>query len=600
MHVLFNMRYITTCPFMISRLNLFRSEESDALLEESEFVCSKVGGSLVSRCMDNVPGLVDKTLLLLEEGEPLVVGIKYINVFLWKQSICRDGPVSLNGAITNGVGIDNNKKTVEKKEKKYSYKGIVLSNMSKEQMLAHIKPLLSRGQRVPAAITDKRKDHKEAQASFATFLKKSGNTDLIDENETDDAVESTLVNDDDNDLQVNTKTASDEEVTVGNAGIDISSCELETYTGSHGNYKYLFNAGRVSITPESTLAELYMAVDSLLQCAADNGSKVKDHVRDDSDWSYDDAVKDVMLPVPSGSLKALVDAGWKYHCNETDQTLEGEEEGTLWSNLLIRDLRSDMLPGKCHRLDPISPSSIHGKSRKDVSPKLKNLNIRGDKAIVLELFPSAAVQNEFRFWLCKIENPNDCLSSFKRVGNTVMTPSSPQDTPFEIIVHGGVAPSLGHLKNAIRTRIPEPSHGANSLRIFKLNESKHVWTEVKQGGGVTTRGKITSIFQSPFNLKEGDFLSAFDEKTKVGDVSKEYSIDRKHDQEKRQVAADSKAHANKGGNNDSIGINGKKNKKNRVEVALSIGDGFDYSSDIDSNESGGEGEGKSEEVKDGS
>ena len=83
---------------------------------------------------------------------------------------------------------------------------------------------------------------------------------------------------------------------------------------------------------------------------------------DDSDWSYDDAVKDVMLPVPSGSLKALVDAGWKYHCNETDQTLEGEEEGAHWSNLLIRDLRSDMLPGKCHRLDPISPSSIHGKS----------------------------------------------------------------------------------------------------------------------------------------------------------------------------------------------------------------------------------------------
>ena len=87
--------------------------------------------------MDTVTGLAEKSLLLLEEGEPLILGIKYIHIFLWKPSMCRDGPLKtqVKDVLTEYNGEDSYNDKKGKKEKKYSYKGVMLCDMTVEQML---------------------------------------------------------------------------------------------------------------------------------------------------------------------------------------------------------------------------------------------------------------------------------------------------------------------------------------------------------------------------------------------------------------------------------------------------------------------------------
>ena len=521
---------------------------------------------LVSKCIDTVPGLVDKSLLLLEYGEPLIRGVRYINVSLWKPSICRDEPHNsqTKDVMSSNEGLNQNNR--RKSENKYSYKGIMLCDMSKEQMLAEVKQLLSKGQRVPAAITDKRKDRKEAEASFASFLKKTGNSDLVDLIEVDIQMETT-----ENYDPIKGEDAPTDEGVVSNKCINVDVCDLEASVEKHANCKHLFNAGRVAITPETSLAELYAAVDLLLKQAQENEPGEKNKPGEEHDCS-DDRIEEVMAPAPSNSLKALSKAGWKYRDSAIKQ--EGKK---MWSNILIRELRNDFLPGKCHRLQFVR--STDGNIPKDTSPKLRTLNVLSNRTIVVELFPADDVQNGLRFWLCRVENPSECLLSSKHENriNTLMNPLSPQEVPFEIVVNGGTAPSLGHLKNAIRLKFQDSSSVGSSLRMYKYDESKYVWTELKQGEGMLTRGKVPGILQPPLSLKEGDFLCAFEEKTVAGGANKEYIIDRDFDEESRRLAE--KKQALSGGKNGNIAFKSKKKVgRNRVEVALSIGDDFDDSS----------------------
>lgn len=65
------------------------SQEAGALVEEVELVVSREGRVLLERTMESIEGLVAESMLLLEEGEVPIIGVKCIDVYLWKPSMNR-------------------------------------------------------------------------------------------------------------------------------------------------------------------------------------------------------------------------------------------------------------------------------------------------------------------------------------------------------------------------------------------------------------------------------------------------------------------------------------------------------------------------------
>ena len=483
------------------------SQEAGDLVEEFEFLISKSGRVLVERTMEIIDGLVEGSMLLLEEGEAPILGARPVEVYIWKDSMRRRPNLAL---------------VTTKNKNLRTYQGNDIESMSKDQIANYLRALLPKKERVPNKVTDKRTDKKVAQDYFVSFLTRTQNSDFRDKNtclESGEAEADGMGGDEKTDHKIDSDMDLYESV---NAGYEDS----KGTPNKNFNCRQLFHAGRVYITPDTSLVGLYHSVFLLLQDRNDSVDRLPP-----------------LHPIASSSLSDLIERGW--------HVPKHLSASSLHSTMLLRDLRGDKLPGKCHRM------SVSSSSATDTSPKLKSI-----KNVVLELFPSPSSSHELRFWLVKLENPLDC----KEEGKAEMSPIQ------ELYVNGGAAPSLGHLKNAVRGAL---SLGSGTTRIYKFNETRHRWTELKSKSAV--RGKTPSILQPPLSLKEGDVLCAFEETsmmTRPGEVF-EPVVDRLEDAEMRNCVEETKR-------TQSTSV--AKKSKARVEVALRIGDGFDYSTSSDEGE----------------
>lgn len=96
---------------------------------------------------------------------------------------------------------------------------------------------------------------------------------------------------------------------------------------------------------------------------------------------------------------------------------------------------------------------------------------------------------------------------------------SPRWPPLPVLINGGVAPTLGHLKRAVVSVLPELA--TEHMSVYKYQPQGFEWSAVIAGGvGVHSNssrkrgGKSESnITQGPYFIKEGDQLCAFDSRS---------------------------------------------------------------------------------------
>jgi hypothetical protein len=144
-------------------------------------------------------------------------------------------------------------------------------------------------------------------------------------------------------------------------------------------------------------------------------------------------------------------------------------------------------------------------------------------------------------------------------GSSVFEPHWP---PVEIIVNGGNAPTIGHLKRPISDALRFHENGSESksteaaadtslltdlksIRVFKYFPNRITWNELCHNGKLGENSKISkavvvdsrsstakagavakasqAISQAPFNVREGDLFCAFYER-KVKEVSESGSV----------------------------------------------------------------------------
>lgn len=181
------------------------------------------------------------------------------------------------------------------------------------------------------------------------------------------------------------------------------------------------------------------------------------------------------------------------------------------NRILIRELRSDMLPGKSFwtsfhstatpQTDAANKkvfvaqdmSQLLGGIGNKAAPKdklkpkdtpaeksggvlsLKRCGLAGDKSVVVELLPLLGdgsvqmrpPQDSFRVWVQRLANPG-C-----KEGEAAMEPEWP---PLQVLVSGGATPTLGHLKRAFSAAAASAS--AESLEVFKLLSQAVQWTRL--------------------------------------------------------------------------------------------------------------------------
>lgn len=95
---------------------------------------------------------------------------------------------------------------------------------------------------------------------------------------------------------------------------------------------------------------------------------------------------------------------------------------------------------------------------------------------------------------------------------------SPRWPPLQVLINGGVAPTLGHLKRAVVSALPEMS--TEHMSVYKYQPQSIEWNAVIAAGvGVNTTGRKkggkteSNITQGPYFIKEGDQLCAFDSRS---------------------------------------------------------------------------------------
>ena len=233
---------------------------------------------------------------------------------------------------------------------------------------------------------------------------------------------------------------------------------------------------------------------------------------------------------------------------------------------------------------------------------LKKLGIRAERGLVIELLPQPQSlmrppSGAFRVWVQLLQNPGTME------GAATVAPVWP---PLPVLVNGGTAPTLGHLKRAICTHWPDlPSE---TLSVYKYQPAAIEWTGlVAHGVGLHTlrkKGSIGSkksvesnIAQSPYFLKEGDQLLVFDAKlTKLGagvsaDVDGFIPIAlpediklrqlREIERTERKLKKQYRSSTVFDSPSKSEGNHQKNPTRVRKEVILSLGSGFDFSDEED-------------------
>jgi len=330
------------------------------------------------------------------------------------------------------------------------------------------------------------------------------------------------------------------------------------------------------------------------------------------------------------------------------------------NRILIRELRSDMLPGKSFWTSfhsTAAPQSevankkvfvaqdmsqlLGGIGNKAAAPKdklkpkdtpaeksggalsLKRCGLVGDKSVVVELLPLLGdgsvqmrpSQGSFRVWIQRLTNPG-C-----KEGEAAMEPEWP---PLQVLVSGGAAPTLGHLKRAFAAAIPSAvgSLAAESLEVFKLQSQAVQWTRLLSSSdrqlremlrlnhnysssnsmgspGRTSKGggkKAENISLGPYFVKEGDQFCVFSgaanpnpssSQTKINILTWDITISRPEDVSIRllkQEEKQRKEEAKRARLSDQISTNNVNGtlvstKPVRKEALLTIGRWGSYSDD---------------------
>ena len=171
-----------------------------------------------------------------------------------------------------------------------------------------------------------------------------------------------------------------------------------------------------------------------------------------------------------------------------------------------------------------------------------------------------------------------------------MSPSWP---PRQVLINGGAAPTIGHLKRALTAAFPHLS--TDTLCAFKYHPQAIEWNSVVYAGvgtqPVKKKGE-SNITQGPYFVKEGDQFGCFDAKAvrlafgvtmPVDNVIKfalpedlQLRILRENERTERKLKKQYKSVMF-----DTPGQSVGTNKIIRKEVMLSLGSGFDFSDDED-------------------
>eukprot|EP01034_Spumella_vulgaris_P022855 gene22855-29029_t len=269
-------------------------------------------------------------------------------------------------------------------------------------------------------------------------------------------------------------------------------------------------------------------------------------------------------------------------------------------HFLLRELRPDMLPGRsfwtcaapavAQDLNSIG-SRNPGSFGKGAGPKggvsavgsLKRLQLK-DRNLVVEMLtdvqarvrPSAGA---FRVWVQQLLNPG------ADEGCAIMSPMWP---PRQVLVSGGVAPSMMHLKRPVCTEFKDIA--LDRAVIFKFQTVGTKWTEMCAGEGKKkSKGASASkenILQPPYSLKEGDQLCVFQShsvsnafgtasanSTPDGSSYRTHPIALPEDLFLRAMKQEARKERSSGGKRSK----GDAKQKVRVEVSLSLGSNFDFS-----------------------
>jgi hypothetical protein len=227
---------------------------------------------------------------------------------------------------------------------------------------------------------------------------------------------------------------------------------------------------------------------------------------------------------------------------------------------------------------------------------LRKFGIRPERGLVVELLSDAQAKvrpptGAFRVWVQQLLNPG------ASVGQAAVSPQWP---PMPVLVNGGAAPTLGHLKRAISTVLPDIS--SEHISVYKYQSQALEWQGmVSAGVGLHTRkkgsigsrkGAESNIAQAPYFIKEGDQLVVFD--SRLTKLSPGISVDPDgfipialpEDVQLRRLRDDERAARKlkkqyktsfdlpEGGGGGSSVV-----PKVRKEVMLSLGSGFDFSDD---------------------
>ena len=170
---------------------------------------------------------------------------------------------------------------------------------------------------------------------------------------------------------------------------------------------------------------------------------------------------------------------------------------------------------------------------------------------------------------------------------------SPIWPPKQVLINGGTAPTLGHLKRAITTALPHLS--TDNLCAYKYNPQAVEWGVVVYAGAgaqqVKKKGE-SNITLGPYFVKEGDQFGCFDAKSvrlapgvsaPVDNIIKfalpedvQLRILRDNERTERKLKKQYKSVMF-----DTPGRSVVATKSVRKEVMLSLGSGFDFSDDED-------------------
>jgi hypothetical protein len=153
--------------------------------------------------------------------------------------------------------------------------------------------------------------------------------------------------------------------------------------------------------------------------------------------------------------------------------------------------------------------------------------------------------------------------------------------PRQVLVNGGVAPSMMHLKRPVCIEFPDIA--LDRAVIYKFQNVGIRWTEMCSDGKKKSKGGgAPNILQPPFSLKEGDQLCVFQSHTVAAFGSSSGGVDgssyRAHpialpeDVFLRAMKQEARKERSNGGKKKN-----KDTKKVRVEIGLSLGSNFDFS-----------------------